>query len=50
VRNNQFLKDIFQACMMYEVEYLVLAVLCEYHYKVNDVKGISNDCNYIKAF
>ena len=24
--NNQFLKDIFQACMMFEVEYLVLAV------------------------
>lgn len=25
-RNNQFLKDIFQACMMPSVEYLVLAV------------------------
>lgn len=24
--NNQFLKDIFEACMMFEVEYLVLAV------------------------
>jgi hypothetical protein len=24
--NNQFLKDIFQACMMFGVEYLVLAV------------------------
>ncbi|MBN2729798.1 MAG: hypothetical protein JXR53_11295 [Bacteroidales bacterium] len=24
--NNQFLKDIFQACMMYEVEYLIIAV------------------------
>ena len=24
--NNQFLKDIFQACMMCEVEYLVIAV------------------------
>ncbi len=24
--NNQFLKDIFEACMMYGVEYLVLAV------------------------
>lgn len=29
-RNNQFLKDIFQACMMFEVEYIVLAVLNEY--------------------
>lgn len=26
VDNNQFLKDIFQACMMHEVEYLVLVV------------------------
>lgn len=26
VINNQFLKDIFQACMMFEVEYLVIAV------------------------
>lgn len=25
-RNNQFLKDIFQACMMPTVEYLILAV------------------------
>jgi hypothetical protein len=24
--NNQFLKDVFQACMMCEVEYLVIAV------------------------
>jgi len=24
--NNQFLKDIFEACMMYEVDWLVLAV------------------------
>ncbi len=24
--NNQFLKDIFEACMMFKVEYLVLAV------------------------
>ncbi|CAN5348715.1 hypothetical protein BH10ACI3_BH10ACI3_14580 [soil metagenome] len=26
VDNDQFLKDIFQACMMFEVEYLVIAV------------------------
>lgn len=26
VDNNQFLKDIFQACMMFEVEYLIIAV------------------------
>ena len=24
--NNQFLKDIFQACMMFEVEYLIIPV------------------------
>jgi len=28
--NNQFLKDIFQACMMFEVEYLVIAVRNQY--------------------
>ena len=30
-RNNQFLKDIFQACMMPSVDYLVLAVRNTYH-------------------
>ncbi len=28
--NNQFLKDIFQACMMCEVEYLIIVVRNEY--------------------
>lgn len=28
--NNQFLKDLFQACMMFGVEYLVLAVRNDY--------------------
>lgn len=28
--NNQFLKDVFQACMMYGVEYLVIAVRNDY--------------------
>jgi len=28
--NNQFLKDIFQACMMFDVEYLVIVVRKEY--------------------
>lgn len=32
--NNQFLKDIFQACMMFSVEYLVIAV--RNHYRGND--------------
>jgi len=30
VSNNQFLKDLFQACMMYDVDYLALAVRNEY--------------------
>src|SRR5690606_41896885 len=30
VANNQFLKDIFQACMMFRVEYLVIAVRNDY--------------------
>lgn len=42
VANNQFLKDIFQACMMFEVEYLVIAVR-------NDYRG-ANDFTKIYAF
>lgn len=30
VTNYQFLKDLFQACMMYEVNYLVIAVRKDY--------------------
>lgn len=30
VTNYQFLKDLFQACMMYEVDYLVIAVRKKY--------------------
>lgn len=30
VTNYQFLKDLFQACMMYEVDYLVVAVRKDY--------------------
>lgn len=49
VFNNQYLKDIFQACMMHEVEYLVLAVLNEYHFKVNDVEKVSYDYQFVKT-
>ena len=42
VDNNQFLKDIFQACMMFEVEYLVIAVR-------NDYRG-SDDFKKIYTF
>lgn len=40
--NNQFLKDVFQACMMPRVEYLILAVR-------NDYRG-SNDFTKIFQF
>jgi hypothetical protein len=33
VVNYQFLKDIFQACMMYGVEYLIIAVRNDYQKK-----------------
>jgi hypothetical protein len=33
VTNYQFLKDLFQACMMYEVDYLVIAVRKDYRGK-----------------
>ena len=38
-RNNQFLKDIFQACMMPNVEFLVIAVRNHYHHS-DDFKSI----------
>ena len=50
VFNNQFLKDIFQACMMYEVEYLVLAVLNEYVYQSKGTEKVQLDYQYIKTF
>lgn len=50
VFNNQFLKDIFQACMMFEVEYLVIAVLNEYHFKVKGVDRVSHDYESIRTF
>lgn len=50
VANNQFLKDIFQACMMSGVEHLILAVRNEYRkggdfakiFKFLDVLYVSN--------
>lgn len=50
VFNNQFLKDIFQACMMFEVEYLVIAVLNEYRFQVNKQERISHDFQSVKMF
>lgn len=50
VRNNQFLKDIFQACMMFEVEYLVIAVLNEYKFNSGGRQTIGHDYQEIKTF
>lgn len=50
VFNNQFLKDIFQASMMCDVEYLVIAVLNEYIFKVNGVEKCSHDYQSVKTF
>ena len=50
VFNNQFLKDIFQACMMCEVEYLVIAVLNEYSFMVKGKQHISHDYQSVKMF
>ena len=40
VANNQFLKDIFQACMMFEVEYLIIAVRNDYR-KIDDFEKVN---------
>ena len=51
VDNNQFLKDIFQASMMFEVEYLVIAVLNEYvRKKHRGEPSIQHDYLTIKTF
>lgn len=50
VANNQFLMDVFQACMMHEVEYLVVAVLNEYVCKPNGKTFSSNDYDRVKTF
>ena len=50
VRNNQFLKDIFQACMMYEVEYLVIAVLNEYSFLNSGKQQFAHDYQAVKTF
>ena len=50
VRNNQFLKDIFQACMMFEVEYLVIAVLNEYKFNSGGRQTVGHDYQEVKTF
>lgn len=50
LRNNQFLKDIFEACMMFQVEYLVIAVLNEYSFNNSGRRQTSSDFESIKTF
>lgn len=45
VDNNQFLKDIFQACMMFDVEYLVIAVRNDYRGK----DDFSRVCTFLET-
>lgn len=41
VVNNQFLKDLFQACMMHEVDYLAIAVRNVYQKSNKDFESVS---------
>jgi len=50
VRNNQFLKDIFQAGMMFDVEYLVIAVLNEYRFFSSGKEMVGYDYQDVKTF
>jgi hypothetical protein len=45
VANNQFLKDLFQACMMHEVKYLAIAVRLKYRGN-NDFDHV---CNFFET-
>ncbi|PEZ63318.1 hypothetical protein CN372_13985 [Bacillus anthracis] len=54
VLNNQFLKDLFQACMMQDVEYLTIAVLNEYRTRIKkkgtDSFKVNNDFDEVCKF
>ncbi|MED4032203.1 hypothetical protein [Priestia megaterium] len=49
VLNNQFLKDLFQACMMQDVEYLTIAVLNEYRTKNKSNNNFDEVCKFFDA-
>lgn len=49
VLNNQFLKDLFQACMMQNVEYLTIAVLNEYRTKNKSNNNFDEVCKFFDA-
>lgn len=46
VDNNQFLKDLFQACMMDGISFLVIAVRNYYRVKANNSKGYKEDKDF----
>jgi hypothetical protein len=46
VDNNQFLKDLFQACMMDGVSYLVIAVRNYYRTKAKNANGYKEDKDF----
>lgn len=51
VTNNQFLKDLFQACMMQDVDYLVIAIRNEYKVKSkNNGERINRDFEEVCRF
>lgn len=52
VANNQFLKDLFQACMMEDVEYLCIAIRKTYSTKISKTGkiSISKDYNIVISF
>lgn len=47
--NNQFLKDLFQACLMQDVDYLTIAVLREYKTKNRITKDFEEICRFFDA-
>ncbi|MGG1630329.1 hypothetical protein [Rossellomorea sp. NRS-1567] len=49
VLNNQFLKDLFQACMMQNVDYLTIAVLNEYRTKNRLNNNFDEVCKFFDA-
>ncbi|MDM5214633.1 hypothetical protein QUF94_24930 [Peribacillus sp. NJ4] len=49
VLNNQFLKDLFQACMMQNVDYLTIAVLNEYRTKNKSNNNFDEVCKFFDA-
>lgn len=50
VDNNQFLKDLFEACMMHNVDYLTIAVCNYYKCKRNGKYAVDKDYENVSKF